>query len=267
MLRKFNTNRKPSDNLKLGGLTAFVAGMVNVASLMIFFAFTSNVTGHFAILAEEISKGNWYQAAIVFGWIFCFFFGSFISGFIIVHWGQTRRSFAHAVPLILEIVIFVSVGSYGLLYYKETLKETEIMVGVMLLSMGLQNGLTAAISNFSIKTTHLTGLTTDVGILSAMFTRKFYREKEELRQRFQLLLVIVTCYLSGGILAGAVYLQLQFEVFFFVAGVLLFIIVYDYRKLKKRAERRQLSVAVKRETMHRLLRMKENQRTRQRKSG
>ncbi len=42
----------------------------------------------------------------------------------------------------------------------------------MLLAMGLQNGLTASISNFSVKTTHLTGLTTDVGILTAMFTKK-----------------------------------------------------------------------------------------------
>ncbi|WP_418511786.1 DUF1275 family protein [Corallibacter sp.] len=66
----------------------------------------------------------------------------------------------------------MSVGFYGHLFYKETLSETEIMVALMLLAMGLQNGLTASISNFSVKTTHLTGLTTDVGILTAMFTKK-----------------------------------------------------------------------------------------------
>ena len=37
--------------MKLGAMTAFSAGMVNVASLILFFSFTSNVTCHYAILA------------------------------------------------------------------------------------------------------------------------------------------------------------------------------------------------------------------------
>lgn len=65
MLRKFSNSRTLSDNIKLGSLTAFSAGMVNVVSVMLFFAFTSNVTGHYAVLAEEIAKGNWYQAGVV----------------------------------------------------------------------------------------------------------------------------------------------------------------------------------------------------------
>ncbi|WP_418509315.1 DUF1275 family protein [Corallibacter sp.] len=126
----------------------------------------------------------------------------------------------------------MSVGFYGHLFYKETLSETEIMVALMLLAMGLQNGLTASISNFSVKTTHLTGLTTDVGILTAMFTKKKYRNNKSLRGKFNVLLAIAFSYLTGGILAGVIYFKTKFLVFFAVSGVICFIILYEYYKLK-----------------------------------
>ncbi|MES2627893.1 MAG: YoaK family protein, partial [Bacteroidota bacterium] len=155
MLRKYSNSRTPGDNLKLGSLTAFTAGMVNVSSLILFFSFTSNVTGHYAILADEISNGRWFQVIIVFMWIALYFMGSFISNQIIIR--KSKNSYvSHSVPLLLEILCFLVVGFYGKFVYTETLIETELLVAILLFSMGLQNGLTASISNFSVKTTHLT---------------------------------------------------------------------------------------------------------------
>jgi Protein of unknown function (DUF1275). len=73
MLRKFSHTRSNADNIKLGALTAFAAGMINVASWMLLFSFTSNVTGSYAILAEEISKGSWFQVLVVSLWLSLFF--------------------------------------------------------------------------------------------------------------------------------------------------------------------------------------------------
>lgn len=232
MLRKFNNSRTVKDNIQLGALTAFSAGMVNVTSVIIFFAFTSNVTGHYAILAEEIAKGNWYEALIVFTWIFMFFIGNFTSNLIIINFNKANPYAAHATPLILEIVCLFTVGTYGYFHYQETLQETEIMIGIMLFAMGIQNGLTASISSFSIKTTHLTGLTTDLGILAAMFTKAKYRKNKAFIAKKKILLSIVTSYLTGGILAGFVYLKIGFLVFYAVCMVIVFIIFYEYYKLK-----------------------------------
>ena len=55
MLRIFSNSRTFTDNLKLGVFTAIIAGMVNVASVVLFYSFTSNLTGHFAIFAQEIA--------------------------------------------------------------------------------------------------------------------------------------------------------------------------------------------------------------------
>lgn len=232
MLRKFSNSRSLADNIKLGSLTAFSAGMVNIGSLLLFFSFSSNVTGHYAILASEIVKGNLYQIAVVFSWIFLFFFGSFISNLIVIHFNQKNSYFAHSTPLILEICCLLFVGVYGQFFYKETLIETEFLLALMLFAMGLQNGLTASISNFTVKTTHLTGTTTDLGILFSMFTKKEYRSNEALLGKARLLLSIACSYLFGGVLAGFTYMQLGFKMFYLVSIVLIVVIFYDLYKLR-----------------------------------
>ncbi|WP_264548487.1 YoaK family protein [Flavobacterium sp. N2820] len=232
MLRKYSNSRSLSDNIKLGTLTAFTAGMVNIGSLLLFFSFSSNVTGHYAILASEIVKGNFYQIAVVFSWIFLFFFGSFVSNLMVIHFNQKNAYLAHALPLILEIICLVAVGIYGQFYYKETLTETETLLALMLFAMGLQNGLTASISNFTVKTTHLTGTTTDLGILFSMFTKAEYRNNEALKGKAKLLLSIAGSYLFGAILAGFTYMYLGFKMFYAVSVVLVVVIFYDLYKLR-----------------------------------
>ncbi len=231
MLRKFSNSRTLNDNILLGALTAFVAGMVNIGSLIIFFSFTSNVTGHYAILAAEVVKGNWYQVAVVFGWIFLFFFGSFTSNLLIINLNKKNAYFAHAIPLVLEIICLMAVGIYGLYFYKESLTETEVLMALMLFAMGLQNGLTASISNFAVKTTHLTGTTTDLGILMSMFTQRQFRMNPELRGKAKLLGSIAIAYLTGAILSGFTYYSIGFKLFYLVSALLVVVIMYDFNKL------------------------------------
>lgn len=232
MLRKFSNSRTLEDNIKLGTLTAFSAGMINIASLMIFFSFSSNVTGHYAILAQEIIKGNLFQALVVFSWIFLYFFGSFVSNIIVINLNHRNAYLAHALPIILEILCLLTVGIYGQFFYKETLTETETLLSLMLFAMGLQNGLTASISNFAVKTTHLTGITTDLGILFSMFTQRKYRKTQELADKAKLLLSIVFSYGLGAVFAGLLYFQLEFKVFYVVCLFLVVVIAYDFSKIR-----------------------------------
>ena len=227
-----HVDRTNKENIQLGSLTAFSAGMVNVISVIIFFAFTSNVTGHYAILAQEISHGNWYQALVVFGWIALFFLGNFTSNLIVINFRKRNAYLAHSIPILIEILCLLAVGTYIQFYYNETLLETELMVSTMLFAMGIQNGLTATISNSAVKTTHLTGLTTDLGILASLFTQKKNRRNPELQKKWRLLLAIMFSYLSGGICAGYIYLTIAYNVFYIVCLFLLIVIGYDFYQIK-----------------------------------
>ncbi len=257
MLSRFNEQRSMADNLKLGVLSAFAAGMTNVAALVLFFSFASNITGHFAILAEEVASGSWYQVAVVFLWIFLFLGGSFISNFVIIHGDKRKRLLNHAIPLLLEIVCLIVVGGYGHFHYSETLVETELLLAVLLLAMGIQNGLTASISNFAVKTTHLTGLTTDLAIHLSMATRKYWREKPEVRRKIILLSSIAVAYVAGGIVAGSITRMFEYKVFFFIATLLAGVLLYDvarYGLSARGGAHRQLVGGVRKASKERLSR-------------
>ncbi|UII26227.1 DUF1275 domain-containing protein [Fulvivirga maritima] len=231
MLRKYSSSRSLKDNIKLGVLTAYCAGMVNVISVIIFFAFTSNVTGHYAVLAEELSKGNWYQAGVVAVWIMLFCFGGFISNLIIINLGRRNSYLTHGIPILLEMVCLIITGSYIQFYYHETLVETEFLVGLMLFAMGLQNGLTASISNSAVKTTHLTGLTTDLGMLLSMFTQRRFRKKKQLVEKAKIQVSIMLAYVTGGVAAGLIYNTVAYNVFYITCGFLLLVLLYDYYRI------------------------------------
>lgn len=228
MLRKYSNSRTVKDNISLGVLTALTAGMVNVASLLIFFSFTSNVTGHFAILASEIVKGNLFQIVMVFSWLFLFFIGGFVSNLCVINLTQKNSYLAHALPIILEMICLFLVGFYCINFYQETLFETEILVCLLIFAMGLQNGLTASISNFAVKTTHLTGTTTDLGLLVSMFTKKKFRENKDLVNRAKLLGFVMLSYLSGAIIGGFMYFQIEYYIFYVVCMFLVIILSYDF---------------------------------------
>lgn len=234
MLRNYSNSRTLGDNIRLGTLTAFTAGTINIASLLIFLSFTSNVTGHYAILAAEISQGNWTQVAVVGAWIFLFFFGSFVANMSVINFNRKSKYFAHAFPIILEIICLLAVGIYGQFYYQKTLGETEALVALMLFATGLQNGLTASISNFSVKTTHLTGTTTDLGILFSMFTQKKFRKNPELIGKAKLLMSIMIAYVMGAVFSGLTYYHLEFRVFYVISVCLLIVIGYDFYKINLR---------------------------------
>lgn len=232
MLRKYSNSRTLGDNIRLGVLTAFTAGMVNLASFMIFLSFSSNVTGYYAIFAAELVKGNYYQVLVVFSWILLFFFGSFFANLVVIHLASKNQYVAHAIPVVLEILCLLTVGIYGQFFYQETLTETEYLLSLMLFAMGLQNGLTASISNFSVKTTHLTGATTDLGILFSMFTKKTFRNNPELRDKAKLIVSITASYVGGAIVAGCIYKYVQFQLFYIVSVFLVVVLAYDLYTLK-----------------------------------
>jgi hypothetical protein len=84
-----------------------------------------------------------------------------------------------------------------------------------------------------VRTTHLTGLFTDLGIeLSQLF---FYKEKEQKHKLFssiKLRMTIISFFFVGGIFGGVFYSTFKLYVLAF-AGTALFIgLIYDNIKLK-----------------------------------
>ena len=219
--------RTPRHDLWLGGLTAGVAGLVNVCCVIAFFAFASNVTGHVAVFVEELVKGHWHQVGIVGVWFGMFVLGAFHAHSSVSLLERRAPLVGRAIPLLTVTFLLASVGYYGDAHYAETLSETERLVAILLFSMGTLNSLVATVSGGAVKTTHLTGLSTDLGMELSMLVQGQLRGNRALQHKLVLHLLILGSYVVGGAAGGVVFLQTGFAAFYLGSVGLTLILVHD----------------------------------------
>ncbi len=222
------SSRESWHNHILGASTAAVAGMVNVCSVMAFFAFATNVTGHVAVFAEELVKGHQHQVTIVGIWLLSFLLGAGLANFLAFQ-GKDRETTVlwSTIPLGVELLLLAGVGYYGTTTYGETLRETEVLVSVLLFAMGIQNGLVATVSGGVVKTTHLTGLLTDLGMELALFLRAGERSRASLRFKLHLHLLVLFFYILGGLSGGLSFQRVQFNAFYLASLILALVVAHD----------------------------------------
>lgn len=230
MLRHIGRKRKYQHNLRLAVLLCFTAGMVNAAGFFAFAVLTTNVTGHAALLAHKLATGDLRSARMVGLWLLLFLAGAFFSSFCTGITGQNRR-FGYAVPIVCEIAILILVGSFGYTFDQSIIK-TEYFAGSLLFAMGMQNALVSTISGYVVRTTHLTGMFTDLGIDLYTLIAGPGKNVAAVRKKIVLRLVIIFFFLTGGIVGGYAFLQLKYFTFYLPAGVLVIAMFYDAFRVK-----------------------------------
>ena len=238
MLRHLGVKRTYRHNVKLASLLCITAGFVNAAGFLGFSVLTTNVTGHAALFAERIAIGDWLTARVVALWMFLFLAGAFISSMIVSLIGRNQR-FSYVIPILVELGILLVVGLTGY-QYNGSLMSKEFFAGSLLFIMGMQNALVSMISGSVVRTTHLTGTFTDLGIELAQAIQTGNRSNPGLYLRIKLRMVIVLFFLLGAILGAYLFNHFQFLAFLFPVVVLLYTLMYDIFRISIKRFYRQL---------------------------
>lgn len=166
MFQHEGPTRSVRKNGALAGYLAFVAGFVNSAGFVMVGYFTSHVTGSVGRMAVELSRGE-VGAGLTTGLlVLAFFGGAFAASLVLETSLLGRTSAAYGVALLLEALLlgaFMGMAQASLL----------TGLGLVLLSaaMGMQNCLVTRLSGAVVRTTHLTGVVTDLGIEAARWYR------------------------------------------------------------------------------------------------
>lgn len=217
-------------NIGIASLLSFVAGLVNVAGFLAVQRLTTNVTGHFAYFADEIFKLNFTEGFVYFLYILFFFLGSFTSGVLVELITRKNEKYVYVIPVIIESVILTVVGLTGN-FFRES--NPDLIAFSLLFAMGLQNSLVTSISNAMVRTTHLTGLFTDLGIeISQLFFYRTREQKLKLHASIKLRLIIICMFFTGGVFGGIFYSLSGIAVLLFAATVLIAGIIIDSIKIK-----------------------------------
>jgi uncharacterized membrane protein YoaK (UPF0700 family) len=230
MFRHTGVHRTFKHNIRLAGLLSLTAGFVNVAGFLAFYVLTTNVTGHVASFAEKLEQSDIRSALKFLLWMAMFLFGAFFSSLIIGRKRGNSRT-AYTIPFIIETLILLFIGTYGCLQ-PITPGESSWFAGALLFAMGLQNATVSMISGSVVRTTHLTGMFTDLGIELAEVAQKRYDSKKTIRQKISLRLVIIVFFFLGGIFAGFLFPFLKFGTFFIPAGILIVAMFFDIFRIK-----------------------------------
>ena len=228
MFRHKGKGRTYSHNLKLASILSGVAGIVNITGVLALNTLTTNVTGHFAFFSEELVKKEYNMAFIYLLYILFFLLGAFVSSLIMEWVSKYKPQTSYVIPIIIEIVILIIVGFSGFSPSKEPLSFSILLSSMLLFSMGLQNALVTRVSQSVIRTTHLTGLFTDLGIeLSQLFFHKERATKIQLNKSIYLKLAIICCFFMGGIIGGFFYPYFELKTLLLPVLLLIFALWYD----------------------------------------
>ena len=239
MFRHRGKNRTFLHNLRLATLLSLVAGIVNITGVLALKTLTTNVTGHFAYFADEFLNKNYAVAFTFLAFIFFFFIGSFTSNFLSELVALRRPRLMHLIPIAIEIIVLINVGYFGSKYDLSIIND-QLMAFALLFAMGLQNSLVTKVSNSTVRTTHLTGLFTDLGIeLSQLFFYKKQEEKKRLKSNIYLRLSIITFFFIGCFLGDIIYLAVALKTLYVAAFFLLLALMYDTIRLHFHAIRRK----------------------------
>jgi uncharacterized membrane protein YoaK (UPF0700 family) len=200
--------RTQRSNLHLGTSLAFIAGAINAGGFLAVGSYTSHMTGIVSSMADDLALGHLGLVWAGLASVLAFMAGAATSA-ILINWAHRQGSRqVYALPLLLESALLLA---FGLLGWVNQVVGASIALTVATLCfiMGLQNAMITKISHAEIRTTHLTGLLTDMGIeLGKLLywnmetAGEAPSRVEANRQRLQMQATLVLAFLIGGV-AGA----------------------------------------------------------------
>jgi uncharacterized membrane protein YoaK (UPF0700 family) len=195
--------RNAGSNSVLAGYLAFVAGFANTSGLILFGAFTSHVTGNVARVSASVARGDIKGAEQAGVLVVVFLFGAATASLLVETNFFRQTSTAYGAALLVQgglLSVFVVTDAVSLLSF----------------AMGMQNSLVTRLSGSVVRTTHLTGVVTDLGIEMARWARWTWSKRFSGRvaspgrnpaarptsTRSLLLLTIAAMFTVGGILGA-----------------------------------------------------------------
>lgn len=190
----------------LGLTLAFVAGAINAGGFLAVGHYTSHMTGIVSSVADDLVLGRLAAAELGVAALLSFLCGAGVTA-ALVNWARRAGlSSLYALPLLLESLLLLVFGLVGANLRALTPAYAAATVLLLCGMMGLQNAIITKISGARIRTTHLTGLATDLGIeLGKLFYWNFDRAREAVtadRKRMTLLSSLLASFFVGG-LVGA----------------------------------------------------------------
>ncbi|MDG3087972.1 YoaK family protein [Vibrio hannami] len=210
-------------------ILAFIAGNINVIGLLGFeHQAVSHISGTVTLVGSSLFESSYTHTFHLLGVLLAFYLGASVPGYL-VH-GTTLKLGKHYDTVLFAEAILIFVAFY--------LLSSGSQLGHFAASAacGMQNGLATTYSGAIVRTTHLTGIFTDLGLMLGARLRgnKFDKRKAIL------FLFIICGFVSGSVLGAFLYKTLQFKALL-VPAIFCLVIATIYRTYFKKMNKKVLA--------------------------
>ncbi|SIQ89836.1 Uncharacterized membrane protein YoaK, UPF0700 family [Rhizobium sp. RU20A] len=212
LLSLIDRDRSERADRHLAFFLAFVAGGINAGGFMAVHQYTSHMSGVVSSLADHLVLGEWALAFLGLASFIAFLAGAATSA-ILINWARQRdlRS-QYAIPLLWQALLLAAFAGSSRFADVNLLGHAVLVIMLLCYVMGLQNAMITKLSGARIRTTHVTGMVTDIGIEIGKFV---YRNgatatKPVIADRAKLLLLstMVGHFFLGGICGAVLFASL-----------------------------------------------------------
>lgn len=190
---------------------AMIAGYVNVVMLSFFAVPVSHMSGAVSHLGISLAAADLADVLLVAAIVVGFFLGALLSG-LVLRDTQFKMKRRYGALLILES------GLLALTMFL-ALRGTNATVPLAAMACGLQNAMASSYRGLTLRTTHVTGIVTDLGALLG----NRMRGRQISNWKFGLLFSVLLAFFLGGLAGAVVLVYLQMWALSVVAVLCMFL--------------------------------------------
>lgn len=233
------------ENLFIWFLLALQGGFVNVGGFMAVHRFVSHMTGFGTWIGVELVQKNYLDTLGMMAVPTSFLFGAMVSAWFIERKRMKKKSPMYSTVLSLMISIFLMITIFGYFQFFGIFGEPfnygrdYVLLFMLTFVCGLQNAVISSASGAVVRTTHLTGVTTDLGIgLVRLWTDRHHFTKKDNKELFATFfrLGIIFSFVLGSVIGAFAFSYFAFLGF----SVPFFISIFVLLKLRPRLDEVEL---------------------------
>jgi uncharacterized membrane protein YoaK (UPF0700 family) len=242
--------------ISLWSMLGFQSGFINAFGYLACGRFVSHVTGFGTQIGVSLAEDFW-MAMEFMGFPLSFMFGAFVSGLITsarLERGLKPRYdiMTLAIPFVVLIIAILGYQNVFGQFGEGLIFQRDFgLLFALSFVCGAQNGCFATLTKGQIRTTHLTGISTDIGTdFARMWFGKLNPQEHEMAKRANITRMSTFVFFSLGSIVS-VYTSRQFEYIALLVPVFTAVVAYiSVRKISHYMDRVHRINEVKKEREH-----------------
>lgn len=220
-------------------LLSFLAGNINAGAYLACQRFVSHVTGFATLAGISFEQGAWLDFLGMLTIPLFFLIGVMVSGYLTEKKYSNKvdgQKYSPVMGLVATLLGLVTIGGtldlFGPFGDVASVQNHYFLLAFLCGACGLQNAAISSASGATLRTTHLTGLTTDLGLglIRAEVHHLSDAQKHAERKANKLRILMIAAFTFGSVVAAFVFSHFKYQGFIFPMFIAIYFVFVARKK-------------------------------------